>query len=44
MTEQLGPTATVVVLNEYFDAATNIISEHRSVVTQVQGDAVVATF
>jgi adenylate cyclase len=44
MTEQLGPAATVAVLNEYFDAAARIVAKHRGVVTQFQGDAVVATF
>ncbi len=44
MTEQAGPQRIVRVLNEYFDAVTRIISERRGVVTQFQGDAVLATF
>jgi adenylate cyclase len=44
MTERLGPAQTVAVLNDYFDSAADIISRHDGVVTQFQGDAVVATF
>lgn len=44
LTERIGPARTVSVLNAYFDAVTQIISEHNGVVTQFQGDAVLATF
>ncbi len=44
LTERLGPTRTVEVLNEFFDAVTRIIGDHNGVVTQFQGDAVLATF
>lgn len=44
LTERIGPAKTVDVLNAYFDAATEIIGAHNGVVTQFQGDAVLATF
>lgn len=44
LTERLGAERMVEVLNEYFDTVTKIISEHNGVVTQFQGDAVLATF
>ncbi len=44
MTEEAGPQRIVEVLNAYFDAVTRIISERSGVVTQFQGDAVLATF
>lgn len=44
LTERLGPVRVVEVLNEYFDAVTQVIAEHHGVVTQFQGDAVLATF
>ena len=44
MTEQAGPTRTVEILNAYFDEVTRIISAHNGIVTQFQGDAVLATF
>ena len=44
MTERLGPSRVVDVLNAYFDTVTRIIGEHNGVVTQFQGDAVLATF
>ena len=44
LTERLGPARIVEVLNAYFDAVTRIIGEHNGVVTQFQGDAVLATF
>ena len=44
MTEQAGPTHTVEILNAYFDEVTRIISAHNGIVTQFQGDAVLATF
>lgn len=44
LTESKGPRATVDILNAYFDAATAIISKHHGVVTQFQGDAILAVF
>lgn len=44
LTESKGPRATVDVLNAYFDAATEIISKQHGVVTQFQGDAILAVF
>ena len=44
MTERAGAARTVEILNAYFDEVTRIIGEHNGVVTQFQGDAVLATF
>lgn len=44
LTERLGAERIVEILNEYFDTVTRIISRHNGVVTQFQGDAVLATF
>ncbi|MEM7404860.1 MAG: adenylate/guanylate cyclase domain-containing protein [Pseudomonadota bacterium] len=44
MTERVGPTGTMGVLNEYFDVVSRIISERGGIITQFQGDAVLATF
>lgn len=44
LTESKGARATVEILNTYFDAATEIISKHHGVVTQFQGDGVLAVF
>jgi adenylate cyclase len=44
MTERAGPVRTVEILNAYFDEVTRIIGEHNGIVTQFQGDAVLATF
>jgi class 3 adenylate cyclase len=44
MTERAGAVRTVEILNAYFDEATRIIGAHNGVVTQFQGDAVLATF
>ena len=44
MTERAGAARTVEVLNAYFDEVTRIIGAHNGVVTQFQGDAVLATF
>ena len=44
LTERLGPVRVVEMLNDYFDVVTRIIGEHNGVVTQYQGDAVLATF
>ncbi len=39
-----GPRDTVEIVNAYFDAATGIISRHGGVVTQFQGDGILAVF
>jgi adenylate cyclase len=44
MTERAGAARTVEILNAYFDQVTQIIGTHNGVVTQFQGDAVLATF
>ncbi len=44
LTESLGPVKIVAVLNAYFSAMVNILERHDGVVTQFQGDAILATF
>ena len=44
LTESLGPVRTVAVLNAFFSAMVAILERHRGVVTQFQGDAILATF
>jgi adenylate cyclase len=44
MTERAGAARTVEILNAYFDEVTRIIGAHNGIVTQFQGDAVLATF
>jgi adenylate cyclase len=44
MTERLGAARTVEILNVYFDEVTRIIGAHNGIVTQYQGDGVLATF
>ena len=44
MTEKAGARGTVAVINEFFDSATEIIGRHNGIVTQLQGDALMATF
>ncbi|MEM7206273.1 MAG: adenylate/guanylate cyclase domain-containing protein [Pseudomonadota bacterium] len=44
MTESLGPVRTVNVLNHYFSSMVEILERHGGVVTQFQGDAILATF
>ncbi len=44
MTERLGPSAIVGVLNDYFSVAAEIIEAHRGVITQFQGDAIIAVY
>lgn len=44
MTEKLGPGKTVDMLNAYFSEAVGIIEAHDGVITQFQGDAILATF
>ncbi len=44
LTETLGPAGIVELLNEYFEAMVGILERHHGVVTQFQGDAILATF
>ena len=44
LTESLGPTKTVTILNAYFSAMVDILEHHMGVVTQFHGDAILATF
>lgn len=44
LTESAGSNKIFDILNEYFDEVTRIIGKHKGVVTQFQGDAVLATF
>lgn len=44
LTENKGPRATVDILNTYFDAVTEIITKNHGIVTQFQGDGILAVF
>ena len=44
LTETLGPDGIVELLNEYFEVMVGILESYRGVVTQFQGDAILATF
>ncbi|MCP4878659.1 MAG: HAMP domain-containing protein [Gammaproteobacteria bacterium] len=44
LTEVLGPVKIVEVLNAYFSDMVEILERHGGVVTQFQGDAILATF
>ncbi len=44
LTEKAGPRGIVTILNRYFDDVARVISDHGGVITQFQGDAVLATF
>jgi class 3 adenylate cyclase len=44
MVQRLGAARTVEILNAYFDEVTGIIGAHNGIVTQFQGDGVLATF
>ena len=44
LTETLGPVKIVDVLNAYFSAMVDILERRGGVVTQFQGDAILATF
>jgi len=44
LTETLGPVRIVELLNAYFSAMVDILERHGGVVTQFQGDAILATF
>jgi adenylate cyclase len=44
MTERVGPKKTMLILNSFFEKATNCISAQEGVVTQFIGDAIMASF
>jgi class 3 adenylate cyclase len=44
LTEDLGPDATVRVMNAYFSAMVDILEDRGGVVTQFQGDAMLVVF
>ena len=44
LTETFGAAGIVELLNEYFETMVEILERHRGVVTQFQGDAILATF
>ena len=44
MSENLSPQGIIDVLNDYFAAAFDIIEQHGGVITQFQGDAILAIF
>ena len=44
LTETKGAQAIVDIFNDYFEAASEVVSSHNGVVTQFIGDAVFATF
>ncbi|MEM7168857.1 MAG: adenylate/guanylate cyclase domain-containing protein [Pseudomonadota bacterium] len=44
LTEAAGPKKVVPALNAFFDGAGEIIGHYKGVVTQFQGDAIMATF
>ncbi|MBO6836213.1 MAG: adenylate/guanylate cyclase domain-containing protein [Alphaproteobacteria bacterium] len=44
MTEELGPAKVVAVLNAYFTDIVDVVHGHGGIVTQFQGDAILAVF
>lgn len=44
LTDSLGPRGIVEFLNAYFEVADEIVKRHRGVITQFQGDAILAVF
>lgn len=44
LTREVGAVGTVGVLNAFFDVVAGVIGHHRGVITQFQGDAVLATY
>ena len=44
LTDTLGRQRVFEFLNEYFDAIVGIVERHRGVITQFQGDAILAVF
>ena len=44
MCEALDPNQIIAMLNDYFDCATQIIESHGGIITQFQGDAILAVY
>ena len=44
MCERLDPKQIIAMLNDYFDCATQIIENHGGIITQFQGDAILAVY
>jgi class 3 adenylate cyclase len=44
LTERMGPAGIMALLNEYFEAIVDVLERHDGIVTQFQGDAVLAVF
>ncbi|MBC06895.1 MAG: adenylate/guanylate cyclase domain-containing protein [Thalassospira sp.] len=44
MCESLDPKQIIAMLNDYFDCATRIIEERGGIITQFQGDAILAVY
>ena len=44
LAERVGPQDLVSILNEYFSALVDVIESHDGIVTQFQGDAILAVF
>lgn len=44
MCESLHPNQIIAMLNDYFDCATQIIESHGGIITQFQGDAILAVY
>ncbi len=44
LTERMGPSGIMALLNQYFEAMVEILERHGGIVTQFQGDAILATF
>ncbi len=44
LAETMQPSAVADMLNAYFDAAAKVIGRHGGVITQFQGDAILATY
>lgn len=44
MCEGLDPKQIIAMLNDYFDCATQIIESHGGIITQFQGDAILAVY
>jgi class 3 adenylate cyclase len=44
MCESLDPKQIIAMLNDYFDCATQIIEKHGGIITQFQGDAILAVY
>jgi class 3 adenylate cyclase len=44
MCERLEPQQIIAMLNDYFDCATRIIEERGGIITQFQGDAILAVY